>query len=553
MLTIEVELLTGRYVASDYHEREKPEWPPHPARLYSALVATWAEVFDSDPAFTSALDELAALPPPTLRFSSASRRQQGVNYVPVNDASVLSASQQVNRYNELRTAKAVLDEARAQLARATTSADVKKATKAVERAVKKVEKARDKAVAFATAELTKVPKNIDVSVLPEHRTRQGRFYPSVTPEDPIVAYQWDAAEFTDRDRTSIATLLGAVSRLGHSSSLVRCALRDPVEPLYEPDEEGDLDVRWVREGQREALQRRHDHHGGIEPRVLPFLPVRYRAVDTMKRHAVARPVEGANWFVLERVGDLRLPIQRAPDVAEAVHRALVAWADEPVHPAVSGRDPDGRPTRAPHVAVVALPFVGRPHADGSLLGVALRLPEDLEAEARRAVLRAVGHWSEAQPDGLEVRMGRAGVFRLARVVGQPRLWNLREATWRGPAHHWVSTLPIALDRHPGALDATDPTRAHEAEARARASIERACERVGAPHPVHIDITPAPTLHGGRHVRDHGPWPRQQRPGKPRRMLVHARITFAEAVEGPLVLGAGRFRGLGLMRPWGNDR
>ena len=39
MLTLEVEFLLGRYAAADFRDREQPEWPPHPARLFSALVA----------------------------------------------------------------------------------------------------------------------------------------------------------------------------------------------------------------------------------------------------------------------------------------------------------------------------------------------------------------------------------------------------------------------------------------------------------------------------------------------------------------------------------
>ena len=38
-------------------------------------------------------------------------------------------------------------------------------------------------------------------------------------------------------------------------------------------------------------------------------------------------------------------------------------------------------------------------------------------------------------------------------------------------------------------------------------------------------------------------------GKPvRRQLVHASLTFEHPVAGPLMLGTGRFLGLGLMRP-----
>ena len=49
MLAIEVAFLTGRYVATAYNTRTETEWPPHPARLFSALVATH---FSADPHLT---------------------------------------------------------------------------------------------------------------------------------------------------------------------------------------------------------------------------------------------------------------------------------------------------------------------------------------------------------------------------------------------------------------------------------------------------------------------------------------------------------------------
>ena len=45
---IEVNFLTGRYVATFHNDRRQPEWPPHPARLFSALVAAWADADEPD-------------------------------------------------------------------------------------------------------------------------------------------------------------------------------------------------------------------------------------------------------------------------------------------------------------------------------------------------------------------------------------------------------------------------------------------------------------------------------------------------------------------------
>ena len=43
MFVISVELLAGWYVATAFNNRTRAEWPPHPARLFSALVAAWGE------------------------------------------------------------------------------------------------------------------------------------------------------------------------------------------------------------------------------------------------------------------------------------------------------------------------------------------------------------------------------------------------------------------------------------------------------------------------------------------------------------------------------
>ncbi|MFN8876672.1 MAG: type I-U CRISPR-associated protein Csb2, partial [Gemmatimonadota bacterium] len=43
MFALRLDLLTGRYAATSFDDRRRAEWPPHPARLFSALVATWGE------------------------------------------------------------------------------------------------------------------------------------------------------------------------------------------------------------------------------------------------------------------------------------------------------------------------------------------------------------------------------------------------------------------------------------------------------------------------------------------------------------------------------
>src|SRR5438270_11120655 len=85
MLTLEVELLLGRYAATDFRDREKPEWPPHPARFFSALVAAAHESGLGESA-RAALLWLESLPPPHLCAEATPGEQAPVTvYVPVND------------------------------------------------------------------------------------------------------------------------------------------------------------------------------------------------------------------------------------------------------------------------------------------------------------------------------------------------------------------------------------------------------------------------------------------------------------------------------------
>src|SRR5207248_7942432 len=84
MLALEVEFLLGRYAAADFRDRDRPEWPPHPARLFSALVAA-AHGSGMGESARDALLWLEGLPPPQLCAEGAPAAQSPVTaYVPVN-------------------------------------------------------------------------------------------------------------------------------------------------------------------------------------------------------------------------------------------------------------------------------------------------------------------------------------------------------------------------------------------------------------------------------------------------------------------------------------
>ena len=87
MLIIEVQYLTGRAVATNRESRREPEWPPHPQRLFAALVAACHECEFGD-AGRAALEWLEQLSPPSLAVSEAATRKGPETYVPVNDNNI---------------------------------------------------------------------------------------------------------------------------------------------------------------------------------------------------------------------------------------------------------------------------------------------------------------------------------------------------------------------------------------------------------------------------------------------------------------------------------
>ena len=539
---IEVNFLTSRYVATCHNDRRQAEWPPHPARLFSALVATWADADEPDRAEREALEWLEAQGPPAIAASRETPRRVVSHFVPVNDTAVVSRPLQERKANKIG---ALTDQLHHELT-ASGGEITKKAAQL------QLRLANEKEVDTQVNRVGNTNPSSAAQMLPDLRGKQERFFPSVTPDVPRVTYFWDGPP-PDRVGEVLDLLLCRVTRLGHSASLVSCQVASaPCDATLVPGGDIGDSLRCIRRGQLAELERQFARHRESTPRSLPYTDVRYRAVAAVSpMEEPQAPNTAGDWIVFEFAhGSRSLPATRAVELAKAMRSTILHYAEDPIPEELSGHGPEGTPTAAPHVAYLPLPYAGFERSDGRLLGIAVSLPTALSDAARRALFRAVGTWEKTVASHpLQLTLGSRGVLQLSRQRGPAALVSLRPEVWSRPSRRWVSATPIALPRHPGRLRGGSGAVRAKAWALAESAVVTACTHVGLPAPPAIEVSLNPFVAGARAATRFPTFSQSGRDGKPvRRQLIHASLTFEAAVAGPMMLGAGRFLGLGLMRP-----
>ena len=217
---------------------------------------------------------------------------------------------------------------------------------------------------------------------------------------------------------------------------------------------------------------------------------------------------------------------------------MEACPEQPPPEWFSGHRPDGRPATAPHLALTPLPFVGSEHADGRILGLALVLPARLDPqEDGRCLEPFLYHTDTGLPREHRLFNGQwfeCGIEIEARE--RPPI-NLNPKTWTRPSCVWASVTPVVLNRH---FDGKDKWE------QAAESVKDACEHIGLPRPRTVLLHPVSLVEGAPPARDYPQLTRKNDGG--RRSHSHAIVIFDEPVDGPVLIGAGRFRGYGLCRP-----
>lgn len=496
MPALEVEFLTGVSVAAAPSRREQPEWPPHPDRLFQALVAAWGR--DDHPAGDERdallwLERTLGGADLEVRAPAAHDREVVTVFVPPNDAR-------------------------------TTKDPVK-----------------------------------SLRVIPAHRkNRQPRAFPAVLPQasPALVHYVWPASDGFARHREALARLAAEVSYLGHSHSLVRVAL------LERAPDRGERDLAWLH-GETAALRVPHEgrlahlltrfERAAAESRDLrpnPSLATTAFAPPSSGRVARAETFDPETVTILADGGGFVPALEAFPLVARRLRDALLKCcpAGVPVPQLLSGHDPDGAPSSDPHVAIVPLAHVGWAHAGGRLMGLALVWPRAAPEDERRVALRALAGFLRSGPEAVTglLHFGSKGSWWLG-LEPDSHLESLSFRRYGGrdrAARRWGTVLPAVLDRHPKDKPGEDLA----------AIVARACLNVGlagdAVDGLEVEVHKHSAVSGAPSVApvvaalaDDSPYRR--------RPIRHLVLTFPRPVAGPLLLGAGRFRGLGLCLPLGD--
>lgn len=264
----------------------------------------------------------------------------------------------------------------------------------------------------------------------------------------------------------------------------------------------------------------------------------------------------ADWLVLEVVESESPDLRASALVCRALRRAVMsgyrrAGLGDAIPEIVSGHTPDHKPTLRPHLAVVPLAFAGYEHADGRVFGYALAPPSGMDLRRVSGFIKAfeaIAPYDHGRERRV-LELAGAPLTKLLRLAPASAALkrSLSPEPYLRPARIWASVTPIVLDRH----------LKRKGGGEIREILAGACENAGLPRPDpdRIQIGKHSAVEGAPPARPSAgapPWTRWKVPESfATRSLVHAVIDFGRETAGPVLLGAGRFTGLGLCRRLGS--
>lgn len=229
-----------------------------------------------------------------------------------------------------------------------------------------------------------------------------------------------------------------------------------------------------------------------------------------------------------RADRLALSIRHTVPLSESVRQAIMQHIPDRAPAILTGHDANGSAVSGNHLAIVPLPRVADSYANGELYGAGLMLPRGVSDGDYDTLLQGLGGWIGA---GGRVEVGPIGLT-MAIANGDTRK-SLQPDRYNGFSRHWRTVTPIVFDRHPRrSLTAADV-------------VANMCRDAGLSKPDQIEVSQHGMVTGAEHAGRHSLGGRKYLQGK---LRAHVRMTFERRIPGPVLIGRGRYFGLGVMVP-----
>lgn len=272
---VRVSFPSGRYYAARAEDPAQPEWPPHPSRVFSALVAAaYRSGTGMTPARRLALEWFEALPPPQIAAPPADLTSAPITYVPPAD--------NVGRKG-------------------------KKGQEDFEHGI--------------------------------HRWRQPRHFPSaIILGEPIIGYGWPL-EADSSLLTVLSEIAAGVTHVGtsHAMALMEVSAGDlPLSPTWLPDPTGSEFLRVPVAGRLAELDAVFEGTSGLRRPAPAYEPlVAYRASSALGLEAECSPWH----LITLRLTGSPQQADHAASLARAVRRAILSVLGDTAPAAVHGHAP----------------------------------------------------------------------------------------------------------------------------------------------------------------------------------------------------------------------
>lgn len=506
-------LVSVRFHDGRYHGW--PEWPPSPARLLQALVAGAAQGETLVEEDWRAFAWLEALEPPVIAAPPMRAGQRFRNYVPNNDLDAVGGDP--GRVGEIRTPKLfrpLLFNADTPLLYAWMFEETLESRANVER------------ICAIAERLYQLGRGVDMAWARGEVLGQTEVEARLAAPGGAVYRASDAAD---------GTML-AVPLRGSIISLVERhrKMRTRIQTLHEHKPSKKEPARKVSTGQMfvQPPKPRFRQVAYASPAVRLVLDLAGEQVP-WRFERIVELTECVRDAAARRLADKR------PDAAERIRRTIIGHRD------ADAADKAGR------IRIVPLPSIGHRHADRGIRRILVEIPPN--CPVRLDDLEWVFSGLEVIEAAIDPETGEVLdqlLLTPAPDRGMLKHYGIGDVP---PARVWRTVTPAALPQQ-ASRRRIDPARQRED---AKGSSERVGEEGRAVSAVpqalrHADVSQCsiavrvqrePFDANGRRAEAFAPGTRFAK-----ERLWHTEIEFASAIHGPLILGDGRYLGLGLMRP-----